>query len=108
MEAEQQRKVLALVGLGRRAGKVVVGVEQVRAAVHKKRISLAVVAVDASPHSREKVLPLLAAKGVRWIEGPTAVELGAAVGRSATAAVGISDVALAKGIHAAAVAALRS
>ena len=77
---------------------MVVGVEMVRAAAKKGTLVLAIVAPDASRHSREKVLPLLAAKGVQVIEGPSAAALGAAAGRETTAAVGVIDRDLAKGI----------
>jgi ribosomal protein L7Ae-like RNA K-turn-binding protein len=92
--------MLGLIGLGIRARTVVVGVEQVRVAARKGRLSLAVVAADASPHSRGKVLPLLEARRVRVVEVPSAAALGAAAGREATAAVGILDAALARGIRA--------
>jgi ribosomal protein L7Ae-like RNA K-turn-binding protein len=79
---------------------VVVGVEQVRVEVKKGTMFLAVVAHDASRHSREKVLPLLKAKGIDVIEVMSADELGAAVGREQTAAVGITDAGLARGVRA--------
>ncbi|MBA2685981.1 MAG: ribosomal L7Ae/L30e/S12e/Gadd45 family protein [Gemmatimonadaceae bacterium] len=93
-----EAKMLGLVGLGVRSRRVVVGVEMVRAAAKKGTLVLAIVAPDASRHSREKVLPLLAAKGVQVIEGPSAAALGAAAGRETTAAVGVIDRDLAKGI----------
>jgi ribosomal protein L7Ae-like RNA K-turn-binding protein len=61
---------------------------------------LAVIAHDASRHSREKVIPLLRAKGVDIIEVLSADELGAAFGREQTAAVGITDAGLAQGVRA--------
>jgi ribosomal protein L7Ae-like RNA K-turn-binding protein len=79
---------------------VVVGVEQVRAEAKKGTMRLAVVAHDASRHSREKVIPLLKAKGIDIIEVMSADELGAAVGREQTAAVGITDAGLARGVRA--------
>ena len=91
---------MALLGLGFRGRLVVVGVEQVRVEAKKGTVRLAVVAHDVSRHSREKVLPLLQAKGVDVIEVLSADELGAAVGRDQTAAVGITDAALARGIRA--------
>jgi ribosomal protein L7Ae-like RNA K-turn-binding protein len=91
-------RLLGLVGLGVRSRRVVVGVEMVRAAAKKGTLVLAIVAPDASRHSREKVLPLLAAKGVQVIEGPSAAALGAAAGRETTAAVGVIDRDLAKGM----------
>ena len=89
--------MLRLVGLGVRSRKVVVGVEMVRQAAKKGTLVLAIVAPDASRHSREKVLPLLIAKHVRVIEGPSASRLGVAVGRDAAAAIGVIDRDLAKG-----------
>ena len=77
-----------------------VGVEQVRGEAKKGTLKLAVVAHDASRHSREKVLPLLKAKGIDVIERMSSNELGAAVGREQTAAVGITDAGLARGVRA--------
>jgi ribosomal protein L7Ae-like RNA K-turn-binding protein len=92
--------VLNLIGLGVRARNVVVGVENVRAAAGRGRLALVLVASDVSAHSRAKVIPLVTAKGIDWIEGPTGAELGSAVGKEITAAVGIADAALANGIRA--------
>lgn len=99
MNAVTERRVLGLVGLGIRARNAVVGVEQVRIAARKGRLALAVVAPDASPHSLKKLLPLLKATGVRVVQGPGAATLGAAAGRQSTAAVGITDPALARGMR---------
>ena len=99
MTPEATRRVLALVGLGTRARNTVVGVEQVRIAAKKGKLALALVAGDASEHSRAKVLPLLAAHGIRVIDGLTASELGNAVGRDGTAAVGVTHAPLASGIR---------
>lgn len=75
-----------------------VGVDQVKRAVLKGKVKLAVVAPDAAQNSLDKVLPLLAARHVRVIEASSARELGQAVGRATTAAVGVLDVQLAKGM----------
>ena len=74
--------------------------EQLRGEAKQGTLKLAVVAHDASRHSREKVIPLLRAKGIDIIELMSANELGAAVGREQTAAVGITDAGLARGIRA--------
>ncbi len=75
-----------------------VGVEQVREAVRKGRVALAIVADDASTHSRVKVGRLLAARGVTVASGVSAAWLGEAVGRDTAAAVAVVDGALARGI----------
>jgi ribosomal protein L7Ae-like RNA K-turn-binding protein len=77
----------------------VIGVEQVREGAKKNKVAYAVVAMDASRHSLDKVIPLLNARRVRFIEVPSAAELGGAVGRETTAVVGIVDRQLAKGIR---------
>lgn len=96
-----------MIGLGVRAKTVVVGVAQVRAAALRGRLALAVLAPDASGHSRAKVLPLLTARHIGCMEGPSAAELGRAVGRETTAAIGVTDASLAKGIREAAHAAMK-
>jgi len=50
-------------------------------------------------HGGSEVVPLLRARRVMFVEGPTAAELGAAVGREQTAAVGVVDPQLARGIR---------
>ena len=92
-------KLLRLVGLGVRSRGAVVGVEQVREGAKKDKVAFAVVAGDASRHSIDKIVPLLKARRVRFVEVPSAAELGAAVGRESTAVVGIVNRQLAKGIR---------
>ncbi len=99
MSATQWVKVRGLLGLGLRARSVVVGVEQVKAAVGKRSVRLTLVADDAAENSRTKVLPLLAARHVLVIGGVTAGDLGAAVGRETTTVVAVVDEALARGIR---------
>jgi ribosomal protein L7Ae-like RNA K-turn-binding protein len=94
-----RRKVLGLLGLGVRGRLVVVGAERVRVEALKGAVHLAVVAADVSRHSLDKVLPVLRARRIEVIEWPHAAELGDAVGRDTTAAVGIVDQALARGIR---------
>ncbi|NLG62482.1 MAG: hypothetical protein GX539_09565 [Candidatus Cloacimonetes bacterium] len=86
--------------MGVRARTAVVGVQQVREAAFRGRLRLAVVALDASRHSLEKVVPLLDARRIHTLEVPSASELGAAVGRESTVAVGVLDGDLARGIRA--------
>jgi ribosomal protein L7Ae-like RNA K-turn-binding protein len=90
--------MLRLIGLGLRARNVVVGVEQVREAARKGSLQFAIVAPDASINSRDKIVPLLRARRIKFVEGPSAAELGAAVGRAQTAAVGVIDRQLARGL----------
>jgi ribosomal protein L7Ae-like RNA K-turn-binding protein len=93
------RRVLGLVGLGARGRLVVVGVEQVRLKVRGNAVHYAIVSGDVSQHSKDKIVPLLRARGVEFVEGVAASELGAAVGKETTAVVGIVDRDLARGVR---------
>jgi ribosomal protein L7Ae-like RNA K-turn-binding protein len=95
---DRREKILRLLGLGVRGRGVVVGVDRVREAGKNGKLELAVVAMDASKNSLEKLLPLLNARRGNLIEVPSAAELGAAVGRDQAAAVGVLDRQLANGI----------
>lgn len=94
-----RQRLLRLLGLGVRSRGVVVGVEKVRDGAKRNKIVFAVVAADASVNSLDKIVPLLNARRVRFIEVPSAAELGAAVGRDQTAVVGIVDRQLAAGVR---------
>ncbi len=93
-----QEKALRLIGLGVRARNAVVGVDRVREAAKNGTLYLAAVAPDASAHSQEKVRPLLAAKRVRVVDVFSSSALGHVAGREGTAAVGVTDANLARGI----------
>jgi ribosomal protein L7Ae-like RNA K-turn-binding protein len=99
MDAQLQRRFLGLLGLGVRGRRAVVGVQQVRDAAFRGKLRFAVVAPDASANSLDKVVPLLRARGIQYVEGPSAAELGAAVGRDTTATVGVVDSDLARGLR---------
>lgn len=87
---------LRFLGLAARAGTLVPGTAQVRQAVRAGRIRFAVVAADASANSREKLLPLLAARRVRFAVAFDREALGRAVGRAPLSAVGLTDERLAE------------
>ncbi|HEX5819228.1 MAG TPA: ribosomal L7Ae/L30e/S12e/Gadd45 family protein [Gemmatimonadales bacterium] len=96
--------VIGLIGLGMRAGHVVVGVDAVRSALQAGKCACVVVAVDATPRTQEKVVRLATAKGVPLVEGPGAALLGERLGRPPVMVVGIRDRALAAGVLGAAAA----
>jgi ribosomal protein L7Ae-like RNA K-turn-binding protein len=96
-----EAKMLRLLGLGVRGRLVTVGVDLTRKAAQSDKLKLAVVATDVSHNSRDKIVPLLEARGVTIITTASAKALGDAVGRAATAVVGVLDTKLARGILAA-------
>jgi len=90
--------VLGYLGLGIRAGSVVVGVDAVRRSLQAREVRCVVVARDASQRAKEKVLRLATALGVPQVEGPGAAELGAKLGKPPVMVAGVRDAALADGI----------
>jgi ribosomal protein L7Ae-like RNA K-turn-binding protein len=90
--------VLGYLGLGIRAGSVVVGVDAVRRSLQAHEVRCIVVARDASQRAKEKVLRLAVALGIPQVEGPGAAELGAKLGKPPVMVAGVRDAALADGI----------
>ena len=93
-------RITRLLGLGLRAGNVVVGVAGVRAGLQRGKLTCVVLAQDAGQRTMEKVTRLAEAKGIPVLRGPVASELGAGLGRPAVQAVGVTDPALARGLTA--------
>ena len=91
-------KLTRLLGLGLRAGNVVIGVAGVRAGLQRGTLACVVVAQDVAQRTIEKVVRLAEAKKVPVLRGPIAAELGAGLGKPPVQAVGVADPALAKGL----------
>lgn len=91
-------RVTRLLGLGLRAGRVVIGVAGVRAGLQRGKLACVVLAADAGERTHEKVGRLARAKSVPLVLGPEAARLGAAFGRPPVQAVGVEDPALARGL----------
>ena len=91
-------RLTGLLGLGLRAGRVVVGVAGVRARLQRGALKCVVLARDASARTRDKVERLARARGIPVVRGPVADELGARLGRAPVQAVGVEDGALARGV----------
>ena len=91
-------RITRLLGLGLRAGNVVVGVSSVRAGLQRSKVVCVVLAQDASQRTIEKVKRLADARQIPVLRGPEATELGAGLGRPPVQAVGVTDPALARGL----------
>jgi ribosomal protein L7Ae-like RNA K-turn-binding protein len=90
--------LLGLLGLGYRAGRIVIGVDAVRKELQAGKCWCVVVAEDASPRAMEKVVRLANGKGVPLLPGPRAAAIGAQLGKPPVMAVGVRDRALASGM----------
>ncbi len=85
------RKVTALLGLARRARKVVSGAEAVDGAVKRHTARLILSAADASANSVAKSRSLAAQVGVAWMQAMGKEELGAALGGGPRACIAVMD-----------------
>lgn len=91
-------RITRLLGLGVRAGNVVIGVAGVRAGLQRGKLACVVLASDAGQRTMEKVARLADAKKIPLLRGPAAAELGIGLGRPPVQAVGVTDAALARGL----------
>ncbi|MDQ3556759.1 MAG: L7Ae/L30e/S12e/Gadd45 family ribosomal protein [Gemmatimonadota bacterium] len=96
--AAAERRVLEMLGLAARAGALVTGTDAVRRSVREGAVQVVLLATDASPTQRQKLLPLLQARGVESLLRFSRERLGAAVGRGAVSAVGVCNEGFARRI----------
>jgi ribosomal protein L30E len=87
-----------LVRQARRAGRIVIGVQQTRAAAVAGRAAATLVADDLSPRRRENLVDRLNEIGVTVYDGWNKDELGEIAGRAAVAALTITDRHIASGL----------
>lgn len=90
--------VLGLLGLGLRAGHVVIGVDGVWRGLQSGEVRCVVFASDASPRAVDKVIRLAQARGVPLVPGPRADAIGRQLGRPPVMVAGVRDRALADGL----------
>lgn len=91
MKPPGEADALGLLGLARRAGAVLRGVDRTRRGADDGEVALAILARDASPVQLEKVRRILEHREVpvRWVSGQEA--LGRALGEGTLSAVGVTD-----------------
>ena len=89
-EARADAAVSGLLGLAARARALVWGTERVREAVRGGEVKFAIVATDASENTRDKLVPLLEASGVRWAGRLDRDTLGRAIGKAPVSAIGVT------------------
>ena len=85
------RKVAALLGLARRARKVVSGAEAVESAMKRHSAQLILSAADASANSVSKLRTLAKEVGIVWMQALGKEELGAALGGAPRVCVAVTD-----------------
>ncbi len=92
-------ELLGLLGLAKKAGKLVLGEEGTIEAALAHQLRLVFIAADAAEGGAQKVARCAEAGNAPWVRLPLdKVQLGSAVGRASCAALGITDVGFAAAI----------
>lgn len=92
------RKVSSLLGLARRARKVVSGARAVESAMKRHTARLVLTAADASASSVAKIRALAAEVGATCYRGPGKEQLGDAVGGAPRACIAVTDLHFAEAV----------
>lgn len=87
----KRNETLALLGLARRAGRLVIGAEESRRAIREGIARVVVLADDASSGHRGKVEAVARARGVPVVGVGSRDELGKALGKGLVTAVVVTD-----------------
>ena len=91
-----EKQLLGLLGLAARARKLVPGTDRVRDAVRGGSARRVLLARDAAPAQRDKLLPLLKAMGVPHHTVLGRDQLGAAIGKGPISAIAVLDAGFAR------------
>jgi ribosomal protein L7Ae-like RNA K-turn-binding protein len=93
-------EIRGLLGLARRAGRLSIGSRETRIALRRGEIRLVILAEDASPRDRERLVRVAEEEGVpaRVVEGRAS--LGEAIGAGDVTVVGVQDPGMAEALEA--------
>ena len=93
-----KEKILGVIGLAVRAGKLVSGMDIVLEEISSKKIKLVILATDTSAKSKENVKYVCTNNEIPVIEFSTIEELSKTIGKSNRAIIGIKDKNFSEGI----------
>lgn len=101
MEENNKKKLLSMLGMARKAGRLIIGAEQVTVGVRKNSPFVVLITADASENTTKKVKNCCAYYEVECKKiDVSADELSHAIGKSASiTSVGVTDVNFAKAIR---------
>ena len=93
------KKILGLIGLAAKAGKICFGEESVENEIKKKKVKLVIVANDASERTKDKFKKLCNQHNIEIIIQEEIENLSKAIGKSNKAIIGIKEENLSKEIQ---------
>ena len=89
MFKNNQDKILNLLGIARKAGKLALGFTATSLALKKKVVAMVILAADTSPHTKEKIERLCRVHQIRLYYLANQAELGRALGKTSQAVIGV-------------------
>ena len=92
------QNIAGLLGLARRAGKLILGADGVETAIPKRKILTVIIAEDASPGTTRNIKDLAQKHSVPFFVAYCKHELGGLMGRRELAVLGITDPSFADGV----------
>lgn len=93
------KKILGLIGLSAKAGKISFGSDSVEDQIKKKKVKLVIIAENSSERTKDKFKKLTEKNNIPCIIIGEIEELSKAIGKSNKAIIGIKDLNLSKEIQ---------
>ncbi len=92
-------KILGLIGLGMKAGKVAFGADSVEESILKKKVKLVIIAEDSSERTKKKFIDICDNYNIPVIIDGNIQELSKTIGKNNKAILGIKDINFAETIQ---------
>ena len=93
------KKILGLIGLSAKAGKISFGADSVETQIRKRKINLVIIAENSSERTKDKFKKLSEENDIPYIIVGEIDELSKAIGKSNKVIIGIKDLNLSKEIQ---------
>lgn len=94
----QNRKILGMLGISAKAGKVVCGTEATLDDIERKKVKIVIVANNASEKTKKNIKFVCDKKNIEILEFGSIDEISKAIGKNNKAIIGIKDKNLAEQI----------
>jgi len=88
---DNEKKILQMLGLATKAGKIVTGTQACSIAIKRKKTKLVIIAGDASENAKSPAINLCNANGAEYVLFSTKDDLGHFTGKSERAIAAITD-----------------
>ena len=92
-------KILGLLGISAKAGKIFFGADSVEAQIQKRKIKLIIIAEDSSDRTKKRFIEKAEKFEIPYLVTESIDTISKSIGKSNKAIVGITDINLAKQIQ---------